>query len=104
MTTLPDDEEAILTKYINTTYEDPVKVIDDKRSIYMSRTPEYGNDLTYPIICDLGMAVFDQDEYEGLIQPIPYRAPEVILGMKWKPSVDIWNLGIIVCRRFLAQQ
>lgn len=84
LTTLPDDEDAILTRHINVAREDPVKVIDDSRSIYTSRTPEYGNDLTYPIICDLGMAVFDQDEYEGLIQPVPYRAPEVILGMKWK--------------------
>ncbi|KAH7317710.1 protein kinase [Rhexocercosporidium sp. MPI-PUGE-AT-0058] len=104
LTTLPDDEEAILTKYINTAHEDPVKVIDDNRSIYTSRTPDYGNGLTYPIICDLGMAVFGQDEYEGLIQPIPYRAPEVILGMKWKSSADIWNLEVLVCRLFSAQQ
>ncbi|KAH6706597.1 kinase-like domain-containing protein [Leptodontidium sp. MPI-SDFR-AT-0119] len=96
LTTLPDDEEAILTKLINTAHEDPVKVIDDSRSIYTSRTPEYGNHLTYPIICDFGMAVFGQDEYDGLIQPIPYRAPEVILGMKWKSSADIWNLGVII--------
>ncbi|KAH9212821.1 kinase-like domain-containing protein [Leptodontidium sp. 2 PMI_412] len=77
LTTLPDDEEAILTRLINTAHEDPVKVIDDSRSIYTSRTPEYGNHLTYPIICDSGVAVFGQDEYEGLIQPIPYRAPEI---------------------------
>jgi hypothetical protein len=63
LTTLPNDEEAILTRHINATRKDPVKVIDDSRSIYTSRTLEYGNELTYPIICDFGMAVFDQDEY-----------------------------------------
>jgi serine/threonine protein kinase len=52
--------------------------------------------LTYPIICDLGMARFNQGEHEGLIQPLPYRAPEVILQMKWSSNVDIWNLGVVV--------
>jgi serine/threonine-protein kinase SRPK3 len=49
------------------------------------------------------MAVFDQDDYEGLIQPVPYRAPEEILGVKWKSSADIWNLGVLVYRLFPAQ-
>lgn len=38
-------------------------------------------------------------EHEGLIQPNEYRAPEVLLGMKWGPKVDIWNLAVAVsCR------
>ncbi|RFU31200.1 Acting on ester bonds/RNA-directed DNA polymerase/Ribonuclease H, partial [Scytalidium lignicola] len=58
---------------------------------------------TSRIICDLGMARFNQEEYEGLIQPIPYRAPEVILSMKWTYSVDIWNVGVLVCYHFSAE-
>jgi serine/threonine-protein kinase SRPK3 len=97
LTTLPDDEEAILTSLVNAEREDPSprKIVDDNRAIYKSRAPKYPN-LTYPIICDLGMGRFDQDEYEGLIQPLPYRAPEVILQMKWNSSVDIWNMGVLV--------
>ena len=52
--------------------------------------------MTFPILSDLGMCVFGQEEYEGVIQPVPYRAPEVILHMRWNRSVDIWNLGILV--------
>ncbi|KLJ05563.1 hypothetical protein EMPG_10960 [Blastomyces silverae] len=33
---------------------------------------------------------------EGLIQPFIYRAPEVVLGMKWTEKVDIWNLGVLI--------
>jgi serine/threonine-protein kinase SRPK3 len=77
LTTIPDDEDAILTGVINAENEDPSprKVIDENRTIYKSRTLEYIYDLTYPILCDLGVGRFAQDEYEGLIQPLPYRAP-----------------------------
>lgn len=35
--------------------------------------------MTFPILCDLGTCMFGQEEYEQVIQAIPYRAPEVIL-------------------------
>ena len=52
--------------------------------------------MTFPILSDLGMSVFGQEEYEGVIQAVPYRAPEVILRMKWNRNIDIWNLGVLV--------
>lgn len=30
------------------------------------------------------------------IQPSPYRAPEVLLGIPFTPMVDIWNIGVMV--------
>jgi serine/threonine-protein kinase SRPK3 len=57
---------------------------------------DYKEEVVYPILADLGMAVFGEREYSHIIQPIPYRAPEVILGMKWNESVDIWNFGVLV--------
>ncbi|KAM3523178.1 hypothetical protein NHJ13051_005225 [Beauveria bassiana] len=27
--------------------------------------------------------------------PVPYRAPEVILGMQWGPEVDRWSAGLL---------
>jgi serine/threonine-protein kinase SRPK3 len=52
--------------------------------------------MTFPILSDLGACMFGQEEYEEIIQAIPYRAPEVILRVKWNCSVDIWNLGVLV--------
>lgn len=36
--------------------------------------------------------------HDILIQPDALRAPEVILGMDWGTSADIWNLGCLVSR------
>jgi serine/threonine-protein kinase SRPK3 len=35
--------------------------------------------------------------FEGVIQPIGLRAPEVILGIRWDTPVDIWSAGCLVC-------
>lgn len=44
-----------------------------------------------PILCDLGEARISQDPHAGILQPLPYHAPEVILGLPWSYSADIWN-------------
>ncbi|KAI9739918.1 MAG: hypothetical protein M1818_004974 [Claussenomyces sp. TS43310] len=102
----PADGDAILTRLINAERADPSqrKVIDEQRTIYTSRAPEYGNDLTSSIVCDLGLAVFSrhQNSFRGRIQALPYRAPEVILDMRWGSSADIWSLGVMVCDIFSA--
>ena len=46
-------------------------------------------------ICDLGQARIGKEQ-SGNAMPVPYRAPEVILNMKWDNSVDIWSLGLLV--------
>ena len=46
-------------------------------------------------ICDLGQARIG-NEHSGKAMPVPYRAPEVILGMKWGTAVDIWSVGLLV--------
>jgi serine/threonine-protein kinase SRPK3 len=28
--------------------------------------------------------------------PVQYRAPEVILNMKWGNAVDMWSVGLLV--------
>lgn len=54
------------------------------------------DELGYPILCDLGSAVFDEVRYPGVVQALPYRAPEVILGAPWNHKIDIWNFGVLV--------
>lgn len=69
------------------------KVLSD-RVIYLSRqTPMTQGE---PVLSDLGSARFGQEEYQGDIMPLVYRAPEVILDMKWSSKVDIWSMGVIV--------
>ncbi|KKK25907.1 hypothetical protein ARAM_003161 [Aspergillus rambellii] len=41
--------------------------------------------------------VIDRDQYHLVfIQPQIYRAPEVILGVPWTFSADIWNVGCMI--------
>lgn len=82
----------------------PRNVMDGARTIYTSRRLEYNNILTYPILCDFGSATIIQEYGEGVIQPLPYRAPEVIMRLKWNSSADIWNLGIVVRRKSLLEE
>ena len=35
-------------------------------------------------------------EHYGKAKPVPYRAPEDILGLKWGNTVDIWSVGLLV--------
>jgi serine/threonine protein kinase len=46
-------------------------------------------------ICDLGQARIGK-VHRGKAMPMPYRAPEVILGMTWGNSVDVWSVGLLV--------
>jgi serine/threonine protein kinase len=52
-----------------------------------------------PAIADFGHAQWI-DNSQPQINPIQsdyYRAPEVIMGVGWSSSADIWNLGALVC-------
>ena len=100
MLTLRD--ESVLEDFEKAEAENPVarKVIDDSRTIYTSRgfgrvkSGKYG----YPVLCDLGEAkILPIEKFEALIQPEPYRAPEVIFEiMPWGAPADIWNVGTLV--------
>ncbi|KAG4259190.1 serine/threonine protein kinase [Fusarium proliferatum] len=45
-------------------------------------------------ICDLGQARIGK-VHRGNAMPLPYRAPEVILGMTWGNYVDVWSVGLL---------
>jgi serine/threonine protein kinase len=49
-----------------------------------------------PFICDFGDARFADQEHDGIIMPDPYRAPEVVMQMKWGCKVDIWSFAMVV--------
>lgn len=75
----------------------PTKVIDDARTIYGSRKLGRPRDSLWgqPVLCDFGEARIG-GSHKGLIQPELYRAPEVLFGMEWSSSVDIWNVATLM--------
>lgn len=94
------DDASILSQYEKNECEQPVprKVVGD-RTIYLSRPLP----LTFkpPVLCDLGEARLGDEEHRDDIMPDVYRAPEVILGMKWSYEVDIWNVAMVVRKLLL---
>ncbi|KAM4054498.1 kinase [Hirsutella rhossiliensis] len=45
-------------------------------------------------ITDFGQARIGV-KHSGNAMPVPYRAPEVILGLPWGPAVDTWSVGLL---------
>lgn len=46
-------------------------------------------------LCDFGEARVGS-QHKGIAAPVQYRAPEIILGMSWGHSVDMWSVGLLV--------
>ncbi|KAI9068560.1 kinase-like protein [Trametes sanguinea] len=73
----------------------PRKLASD-RTIYLSRTVFFKGKPGRPALSDFGEARFGQKVYTGVIQPVQYRAPEVVFGMPWDEKVDIWSIGVMM--------
>ncbi|KAK5989763.1 putative serine/threonine-protein kinase clkA-like protein [Cladobotryum mycophilum] len=86
-------DESVLAEYEVTEFERPTpRKESGDTTIYVSRLllSEPG-----PLhLCDFGGARIGS-EHEGVAMPIQYRAPEVLLGMKWGHAVDMWSLGLM---------
>lgn len=54
---------------------------------------------TYVIIMKLEKILFDLLQ----VQTLWYRAPEVILGLSYSTSIDIWACGCIIAEMFLKK-
>jgi serine/threonine protein kinase len=51
-------------------------------------------------IIDLGSAVYYSKSRVHLVTTRQYRSPEVLLGLQWSLSIDIWSLGCILYEFF----
>ncbi|XP_064181485.1 dual specificity protein kinase CLK4b isoform X3 [Anguilla rostrata] len=54
-------------------------------------------------VVDLGNATYDHDYHTSVVSTRHYRAPEVILGLGWDRSCDVWSLGCILIEYYLGQ-
>uniref|UniRef100_A0A8C4RXX2 dual-specificity kinase n=1 Tax=Erpetoichthys calabaricus TaxID=27687 RepID=A0A8C4RXX2_ERPCA len=53
-------------------------------------------------IADFGNSVYHNEDHSSEIQTRHYRAPEVVLGLKWDQSCDVWSLGCILLEYYLG--
>ncbi|KAJ6036014.1 serine/threonine protein kinase [Penicillium herquei] len=74
----------------------PCKIVAN-RVIYSSRKLGIPKVHGRPILSDFGEARFSSQtgaQWED-VQPLIYRAPEVLLRIPWDEKIDIWNLGVL---------
>ncbi|KAL2218848.1 protein kinase [Thermoascus aurantiacus ATCC 26904] len=71
--------------------------IDDESVLFEYEKDEFEHQVPRKVVvlCDLGEAPLGHEEYQDDIIPDVYRAPEVILSMKWSYKVDIWNVAMV---------
>lgn len=53
-------------------------------------------DLTSVKVGDFGSSCYEQQQKYHYIQSRYYRAPEVMLGMRYGPAIDVWSLGCVL--------
>jgi dual specificity protein kinase YAK1 len=56
----------------------------------------------YMKVVDFGQARPITDLYDGELQTLYYRAPEIVLGLPYGIAVDMWSVGCIIAELFLA--
>eukprot|EP00007_Cunea_sp_BSH-02190019_P005577 CAMPEP_0174233880 /NCGR_PEP_ID=MMETSP0417-20130205/3801_1 /TAXON_ID=242541 /ORGANISM="Mayorella sp, Strain BSH-02190019" /LENGTH=726 /DNA_ID=CAMNT_0015312169 /DNA_START=148 /DNA_END=2328 /DNA_ORIENTATION=- len=54
-------------------------------------------------VIDFGSSCYKTDHLGSYVQSRAYRAPEVILGMKYSELVDVWSLGCILFELLTGQ-
>ncbi|KAM3475592.1 hypothetical protein MY8738_007318 [Beauveria namnaoensis] len=88
------DDDSALRPLEDRQFTSPVsrKKVAGDRTIYLSQLmrPKPGPML----LSDFGEACSGPGPHAGDIMPIQYRAPEVIMCLKWSYAVDIWSVGL----------
>ncbi|KAB5523022.1 kinase-like domain-containing protein [Coniochaeta sp. 2T2.1] len=51
-------------------------------------------------LIDFGSATFQDEYHSSVVSTRHYRAPEIILGLGWSYSCDIWSIGCILVEFF----
>jgi hypothetical protein len=95
------EDPSVIDEYVNAQGDHPMprKHVSD-RNIYLSHN-NFGALKSYWLllkIADYGLAYRGDGEkpFRHPIQPLLYYALEVLLGVPWSYSADIWNLGVFV--------
>lgn len=47
-------------------------------------------------VIDFGSSTYESEQFYTYIQSRYYRAPEIMLGIRYTPAIDMWSLGCIL--------
>ena len=78
------------------------KTDEEKKKIYLKLNEEYGSrgkeiDPSIEVkICDIGNACWFNYHFSTIIQTRQYRSPEVLIGVNYNETSDIWSLACMV--------
>jgi len=53
-------------------------------------------------LIDFGSATFDWEHHSTIVSTRHYRAPEVILGIRWDNRCDVWSIGTIIFELYMG--
>ncbi|KAG5519191.1 hypothetical protein PMAC_002279 [Pneumocystis sp. 'macacae'] len=85
---------------------DAMIVLNEAKIIHCDLKPEniLLNNLESPIvkIIDFGSACHERQTIYTYIQSRFYRSPEVLLGLPYSSSIDVWSFGCIIAELFLG--
>ena len=84
--------KIILEKKSN---EEKEIILRDIDNYFSRRGPEVDSSIQIKI-CDIGNACWFNHHFSTIIQTRQYRSPEVILGINYNETSDIWSLACIV--------
>ena len=84
--------KIILEKKSN---KEKINILNDIDNYFTRRGPEVDSTIKVKI-CDIGNACWFNHHFSTIIQTRQYRSPEVILGINYNETSDIWSLACIV--------
>ena len=75
--------------------EEKISILRDIDRYFTRRGPEVDSSIQVKI-CDIGNACWFNHHFSTIIQTRQYRSPEVILGIYYNETSDIWSLACII--------
>ena len=75
--------------------EEKIRILRDIDKYFTRRGPEVDSSIQVKI-CDIGNACWFNHHFSTIIQTRQYRSPEVILGIYYNETSDIWSLACII--------